>query len=133
MNRFFTSQEVYEDRLAICKGCKYYFKLTGQCKRCLCFMKVKARIAPMECPEKYWQKTTEIETPEDLPKEIIDEILNIWNDIKTGRAKNHEVKAKMIELYNTIYETNYSTGTNCGSCISTCFDGIKKLYNKYKK
>ena len=63
MNRFFTSQEVYEDRLAICKGCKYYFKLTGQCKRCLCFMKVKARIAPMECPEKYWQKTTEIEAP----------------------------------------------------------------------
>ena len=94
-------------------------------------MKVKARIAPMECPEKYWQKTTEIETPEDLPKEIIDEILNIWDDIKTGRAKNNEVKAKMIELYNTIYMTNYSTGTNCGSCLSSCFDGIKKLYKKY--
>jgi len=132
MNRFFTSQEVYEDRLAICKDCKYYFKLTGQCKRCLCFMSLKARIAPMECPEKYWQKTTEIETPEDLPKEIIDEILNIWDDIKTGRAKNNEVKAKMIELYNTIYMTNYSTGTNCGSCLSSCFDGIKKLYKKYK-
>tara|TARA_R100000315_G_C5178908_1_gene103627 strand:- start:382 stop:669 length:288 start_codon:yes stop_codon:yes gene_type:complete len=95
-------------------------------------MKVKARIAPMECPEKYWQKTTEIEAPEDLPKEIIDEILNIWDDIKTGRAKNNEVKAKMIELYNTIYMTNYSTGTNCGSCLSSCFDGIKKLYKKYK-
>ena len=95
-------------------------------------MKVKARIAPMECPEKYWQKTTEIEAPEDLPKEIINEILNIWDDIKTGRAKNNEVKAKMIELYNTIYMTNYSTGTNCGSCLSSCFDGIKKLYKKYK-
>ena len=25
------------------------------------------------------------------------------------------------------------TGTNCGSCISTCFDGIKKLYKKYNE
>tara|TARA_R100001443_G_scaffold24251_3_gene36508 strand:+ start:1536 stop:1823 length:288 start_codon:yes stop_codon:yes gene_type:complete len=95
-------------------------------------MSLKARIAPMECPEKYWQKTTEIETPEDLPKEIIDEILNIWDDIKTGRAKNNEVKAKMITLYNTIHMTNYKTTTSCGSCLSTCFDGIKKLYKKYK-
>ena len=97
-------------------------------------MSLKARIAPLECPEKKWLKTTEvIKAPDDLPKHLIDEILNIWDDLKTGRAKNHEAKAKMIELYNTIYQTNYSTGTNCGSCISTCFDGIKKLYEKYKK
>ena len=133
MTKFFTSEEVYKDRLAICKSCKYYFKLTGQCKRCLCFMKVKARLAPMSCPQKYWQKTASIEAPEDLPKEIIDEILDIWKDLKTGRAKDHEAKAKMIDLYNTIHGTNYKNTTNCGSCIAACFDGIKKLYNKYKK
>ena len=54
MNRFFTSDEIYNERLAICKECIYYYKPTGQCKRCLCFMKIKARIAPMACPEKYW-------------------------------------------------------------------------------
>ena len=133
MTKFFTSEEVYKDRLAICKSCKYYFKLTGQCKRCLCFMKVKARLAPMSCPQKYWQKTASIEAPEDLPKEIIDEILDIWKDLKTGRAKDHEAKAKMIDLYNIIHGTNYKNTTNCGSCIAACFDGIKKLYNKYKK
>ena len=95
-------------------------------------MKVKARIAPMECPKKYWQKTTETETPDDLPKEIIKEILDLWPDLQTGRAKDQQAKAKMITLYNTIHGTTYSTGTNCGSCISTCFDGIKKLYKKYK-
>ena len=42
----------------------------------------------MECPQKYWQKTTEIETPDDLPQHLIDEILDIWKDLKTGRAKN---------------------------------------------
>tara|TARA_R100000664_G_scaffold2984_1_gene6998 strand:+ start:6215 stop:6613 length:399 start_codon:yes stop_codon:yes gene_type:complete len=132
MNKFFTSQEVYQDRLAICRECIYYFKPTGTCKRCGCFMKIKARLAPMECPEKMWQKTTEIDTPDDLPQEIIDEILLIWNDIKTGRAKNVKVKKKMIEIYNTIHMTNYSTGTNCGSCLSTMFSTMRKLYEKYK-
>ena len=132
MNKFFTSQEVYEDRIALCKDCVYYYKLTGQCKRCLCFMKIKARLAPMECPQGYWQKTTSIKAPDDLPQELINEVLNIWPDIKTGRAKNVEVKKTMIEVYNTIHMTNSGVTTNCGSCLSACYNGIKKLYKKYK-
>ena len=131
MNKFFVPNNVYEDRMAICKGCVYYSKALGQCKRCLCFMKIKARIGGQECPQKYWAKTTEMKAPDDLPQEIIDEILDLWKDLKTGRAKNIAAKKKMIELYNTIHNTNYGTGTSCGSCLSTCFDGIKKLYNKY--
>ena len=83
MNKFFVPNEVYEDRIAICKSCIYYKKLLGNCSIC--------------------------------------------------RAKNVETKKKMIELYNVIYMTNYGTGTNCGSCISTCYDGIKKLYKKYSE
>ena len=131
MNKFFTSQQVYEDRLAICRACDYYFKPTGSCKVCKCFMKIKCRLAPMACPQKYWDKTTEVETPDELPEEIINEILDLWKDLKTGRAKDQTAKTKMIELYNTIHNTNYNTHTNCGSCISTCFDGIKKLYKLY--
>jgi bacterioferritin-associated ferredoxin len=132
MNKFFVPNEIYEDRIAICRECVYYFKPSGQCKRCLCFMKIKARIAPMECPEKYWGKTTEVETPDELPQEIIDEILDMWKDLKTGRAKNVTAKKRMIETYNTIFNTSYSVGTNCGSCLSAAFDAIKKLYNNYK-
>ena len=131
MNKFFVPNNVYEDRMAICKECVYYSKPLGQCKRCLCFMKIKARIAPMECPQKYWAKTTEMKAPDELPKEIVDEILDLWKDLKTGRAKDQAAKKKMIELYNTIYMTSYKPTTNCGSCISTCFDGIKKLYYEY--
>ena len=131
MNKFFVPNKVYEERLEICRECVYYFKPTGNCKRCMCFMKIKARLAPMECPQKYWQKTTEIETPDELPQHLIEEVLDIWDDLKTGKAKNIETKKKMIELYNTIHMANYGVGTNCGSCISTCFDGIKKLYKKY--
>tara|TARA_R110001599_G_scaffold119060_1_gene288661 strand:- start:1090 stop:1491 length:402 start_codon:yes stop_codon:yes gene_type:complete len=131
MNKFFVPDEVYKDRISICKDCVYYFKPTGTCKDCGCFMKIKARLAPMECSQKKWQKTTKIETPDDLPKEIIDEIINMWDDLKTGRAKNVAAKKRMIETYNTIFMTNYNTATNCGSCISSCYDGIKKLYEKY--
>tara|TARA_R110002020_G_scaffold2721_4_gene12792 strand:- start:409 stop:813 length:405 start_codon:yes stop_codon:yes gene_type:complete len=134
MNKFFVPNEIYKERIAICKSCVYYFKLTGSCKVCKCFMKVKSRIAPMECPQGYWQKTTEvIKAPDDLPQEIINEILDMWQDLKTGRAKNVAAKKRMIETYNAIFMTNYSPTTNCGSCISTCYDGIKKLYNKYNE
>ena len=94
-------------------------------------MKVKARLAPMSCPKKYWNKTTSIPEPDELPQDIIDEIIILWEDLKTGRAKDIKTKNKMIDIYNTIYGTSYNPNTNCGSCLSTCFDGIKKLYNKY--
>jgi hypothetical protein len=131
--KFFVPDNIYQDRIAICKSCKYYFKLTGNCKRCGCFMKIKARLAPMSCPEKYWNKTTSIPEPDELPQDIIDEIMLVWEDVKTGRAKDVKAKNKMIDIYNTIYGTGYNPNTNCGSCLSACYDGIKKLYNKYNK
>ena len=85
----------------------------------------------MACPQKYWDKTTEVTAPDDLPQHLIDEILDLWKDLKTGRAKDVDAKKKMIELYNVIHNTSYGNNTNCGSCLSTCYDGIKKLYNKY--
>tara|TARA_R110002020_G_scaffold240290_3_gene453045 strand:+ start:4928 stop:5326 length:399 start_codon:yes stop_codon:yes gene_type:complete len=132
MNKFFVPDTIYQDRIAICKDCVFYFKPTGTCKDCGCFMKIKARLAPMECSQKRWEKTTEVVIPDDLPQEIIDEILDMWKDLETGRAKDVAAKKRMIETYNTIFMTNYSVTTNCGSCLSTCFDGIKKLYFKYK-
>ena len=134
MNRFFVPNEIYEDRMTICKGCVYYSKVLGNCKICKCFMKIKSRISSQSCPQNYWEKTSEvIKAPDDLPQEMIDEILDLWKDLKTGRAKDIAAKKKMITLYNVIYNSNYRVGTNCGSCISTCFDGIKKLYNKYNE
>ncbi len=131
MNNFFVKNEVYEERIALCRECVYYFKPTGTCKVCLCFMKVKARIGVMECPQKYWSKTTEVERPDDIPEELIEECLLIWEDIKTGVAKNVTVKKKMVELYNTIYGTRYKPTSNCGTCLNNCFQGIKQIKEKY--
>jgi len=131
MSNFFVKNEVYEERIALCRECVYYYKPTGTCKVCLCFMKVKARIGVMECPQKYWSKTTEVERPDDIPEELIEECLLIWDDIKTGVAKNVKVKKKMVELYNTIYGTRYKPTSNCGTCLNNCFQGIKKIKEKY--
>lgn len=131
MNKYFVPDTIYQDRIAICRDCVFYFKPTGTCTDCGCFMKIKARLAPMECSQKKWQKTTKIEAPDDLPQEIINEVILIWEDIKTGKAKNVAVKKRMIEIYNTIFGSNYSARTNCGSCLQSCYDGLKKLYKKY--
>jgi len=133
MSNFFTSDKIYKERISICRSCVYYFKPTGQCKRCLCFMKVKARIANQECPEKFWLSTKEVEVMEVIPKEIVQEVLLVWEDLKTGRAKDQAAKKKMIELYNTIYSSNFSTRTNCSSCIATCYNGIKNIYEEYSE
>ena len=133
MTNFFVKNEIYEERIALCRECVYYFKPTGTCKVCLCFMKVKARIGVMECPQKYWSKTTEVERPDDIPEELIEECLLIWDDIKTGVAKNVTVKKKMVELYNTIFGTNYKHTSNCGTCLNNCYQGIKKIVNEYEK
>ena len=132
MSNFFVKDEVYQERIALCRECVYYFKPTGTCKVCLCFMKVKARIGVMECPQKYWGKTTEVERPDDIPQELIKECFLIWEDVKTGVAKNVTVKKKMIELYNVIYNANFKTTSNCGSCLNSCYQGIRQIVEKYK-
>jgi hypothetical protein len=95
-------------------------------------MKIKSWIAPMECPEKYWLKSDEMDMPEDLPEDIVEEVLEVWPKIESGKAINREAKKKMIELHNTIYGTKFSTGTNCSSCLNSCFEGTRLVYEKYK-
>ena len=133
MNKFFVKDNVYQDRLAICNDCVYYFKPTGSCKVCLCFMSIKARIGSQECPQKYWGKTKELLPPDVVPNHLIEEVLLIWKDIEKGIAKDQATKKRMITLFNTIYGTNYDTGTSCSSCLVDCFKGIKRIYDKYER
>lgn len=133
MSKWFATSEVYKERIQICKNCSYYFKLTGNCKVCGCFMKVKSRIGSMYCPKGKWDKSYDkIDATDELPKEIIDEIINIYPYIKKNRAKDHEAKFKMIDLYNTIHKTHHDKGTNCNSCLAEIFNSMNKLYKKYK-
>jgi hypothetical protein len=133
--KFFVPDNIYKERISICKSCKHYLSILGNCGICKCFMSVKARLAPMECADnpKKWEKTKTIETPKQLPQDIMNEIIQLWPDIKTGKAKDNKAKNKLVEIYNVIHNTNYNINTNCRSCLHACFTAIQHIYNKYNK
>jgi len=132
VSKFFVNKEVYKERLDICKSCIHYFGATGNCKRCGCFMRIKASIGSMSCPLNYWTKTTEVEEPKEIPEHLLKELKEVWVHIENKKATNHDWKGRAIELYNAIYNTNYKKGTNCSSCLSQVWKGLSSLINKNK-
>ena len=130
MNRFFVNKEVYKERLDICRSCDDYYKPTGSCKICGCFMRIKASIGIMECPKEYWLATKEYEAPKEIPTHLKKEIKEVWKLIDKGKIKDIKSKQRLIELYNTIHDTNYRTNTNCSSCLNSMFNFYKDIITK---
>lgn len=46
--------EQAKDRYEICLGCEEHISLTGQCKKCGCFMKIKTSLKAARCPLGKW-------------------------------------------------------------------------------
>jgi hypothetical protein len=47
---------MYDTRIAICKECPSYEKITSMCKECGCFMFLKARFDDVYCPLGKWKR-----------------------------------------------------------------------------
>jgi hypothetical protein len=56
-----TTDDVAFNRYEICKACPQLIKLTKQCKKCGCFMNLKVKLAPAECPRGKWAATKVME------------------------------------------------------------------------
>tara|TARA_R100001440_G_C2504280_1_gene117040 strand:- start:305 stop:700 length:396 start_codon:yes stop_codon:yes gene_type:complete len=130
LNSFLVSKDIYKNRLDTCRGCKDYFKPTGSCKVCGCFMRIKASISVMECPKQYWLATKEYEAPKEIPTHLKNEIKEVYKLIDKGKIKDIQSKQRLIELYNTIHNTNYNTSTNCSSCLNTMFNFMQDVITK---
>ena len=50
----YVEESVAKDRFDICKSCPELIKLTSQCKKCGCFMKIKTTLAHATCPINKW-------------------------------------------------------------------------------
>lgn len=50
----YVESDVAETRFSICQQCPFFVSLTGQCKKCGCFMRAKTKLAMAECPEHKW-------------------------------------------------------------------------------
>ena len=82
------------------------------------------------CDERQ-QKLNEMFPYKNKEENLHEEILCVWQKIKTGKAPDVETKKKFVELYNKIYKTNYKTNTNCASCLNQMYNAMKTLYDKY--
>ena len=50
------SDEIQKERFDICLSCPELTKLTSQCKKCGCFMKLKTTLKEAACPIGKWGK-----------------------------------------------------------------------------
>ena len=49
-----TRKELAKERWDICTSCPRFFKPTGTCKECGCFMRIKTQVKSVECPIGKW-------------------------------------------------------------------------------
>lgn len=47
-------EDIVNKRLGICQSCPEFVKLTTQCKRCKCIMKLKTKLDHAKCPAGKW-------------------------------------------------------------------------------
>jgi hypothetical protein len=50
----YVEESVSRDRFNTCKSCPELIKLTSQCKKCGCFMKLKTTMSHATCPLGKW-------------------------------------------------------------------------------
>ena len=50
----FASDEIYRERLSICKSCDKYKELENECAECGCYIPMKAKIILDSCPLEKW-------------------------------------------------------------------------------
>lgn len=50
----YTTEEIAIKRFSICADCPELIKLTSQCKKCGCFMKLKTKLKHAACPIGQW-------------------------------------------------------------------------------
>tara|TARA_R110000737_G_scaffold333096_1_gene350522 strand:+ start:53 stop:358 length:306 start_codon:yes stop_codon:yes gene_type:complete len=97
-------------------------------------MKLKARISMMDCPKQYWTcfefGNTKQDAKQVIPKELINEVIELYPQFKTGRASNQEVKRRMITLYNVIFSGHFNVKTSCSGCLQTVWSALGKIYNE---
>ena len=53
-NTEYAESSLSEERFSICQSCPELIKLTSQCKKCGCFMKIKTKLLHATCPLEKW-------------------------------------------------------------------------------
>jgi hypothetical protein len=49
-----STKQLVEDRLAICRECPFFNKITVGCNKCGCFLRMKTKLVNAVCPIGKW-------------------------------------------------------------------------------
>ena len=112
------------DRLAICNKCKHFRKSVNQCKKCGCFMQIKARIAFTKCPIDKWDRET------NITKDQLSILKRVFEEIEGDRV-THDQNRNLTNIYNDIFGMNKKV-TGCASCVKQTVNDLKEVYEAYK-
>lgn len=53
-NQIFSSDEIQQQRMTVCKVCEYYHEEQVRCKECGCFLEDKTSYSAAVCPVGKW-------------------------------------------------------------------------------
>lgn len=53
-NKYSKNKEEIDKRISICESCEHFIKITKQCSKCGCFMKLKTKLTDSSCPIGKW-------------------------------------------------------------------------------
>lgn len=102
------SDEVYEERLDVCRSCEWYDESQNRCRHCGCFLREKARYAIDSCPIKKWGMSEK-----EWVESKFDHILDIMNrgesDIELNENGDRVIHFPVDVEEGTIYEVNGET------------------------
>lgn len=49
-----TTESMFKQRYQVCRQCENFINITKQCKKCYCFIPMKAQFEIFKCPEGKW-------------------------------------------------------------------------------
>ena len=108
------------ERLEICKSCEHYLSFTGQCKVCMCFMRIKTALPFAECPKGKWGKDSfvPLEGVETLTEEDINFVMSLGSRITKGEQET------FWNIYRKIQPK--ARNTSCRSCLVSAIKNFKQ-------
>jgi len=71
-SRLTVSDEIYKERITICRNCPKFLEMQNECSECGCYLPMKARMGMDSCPLGKWTDNSEgwEETFNDILKEL---------------------------------------------------------------
>jgi len=68
----FVTEDVYKERISMCRGCDKYDEMENKCIECGCYIPAKARVVLDSCPLEKWtaDKASWDERFEKITKEL---------------------------------------------------------------